>query len=37
MPDFSKDPFVLKKVEQAHAFLAKHPIPEDLLKKRKRK
>jgi hypothetical protein len=37
LPDLSKDPFVLKKVERARAFLAEHPIPEDLLKKRKRK
>jgi hypothetical protein len=37
MPDFSKDPFVIRKNESARAFLAKHPIPEGLLKKRKRK
>jgi hypothetical protein len=37
MPDLSKDPFVLKKVERARAFLAKHPIPEDMLKKSERK
>jgi hypothetical protein len=34
MPDFSKDSYVIKKNEQARAFLAKHPIPEDLMRKK---
>jgi hypothetical protein len=37
LPDLSKDPYVLKKVEEARAFFAKHPIPEDLFEKSKRK
>jgi hypothetical protein len=37
LPDLSKDPYVLKKVEEARAFLAKHPIPEDLFTKSKSK
>lgn len=28
MPDFSKSPFVIKKVEKARAFIAKHGLPE---------
>lgn len=27
MRDYSKDPFVLKKVERARAFIAKHGLP----------
>jgi hypothetical protein len=27
MPDFSKSPFVIKKVEKARAFIAKHGLP----------
>jgi hypothetical protein len=37
MPDFSKDPCILKRAEEARAFFARHPIPDDLLKKGKRK
>jgi hypothetical protein len=37
MRDYSKDPFVIRKNEEARAFIAKHPIPEELLKKSKRK
>ena len=29
MRDYSKDPFVIKKVERARAFIAKHGLPED--------
>jgi hypothetical protein len=28
--DYSKDPFVVKKLENARAFFAKHGLPEDL-------
>jgi len=28
MPDFSKSPFVIKKIEKARAFIAKHGLPE---------
>ena len=27
MPDFSKSPFIIKKVERARAFIAKHGLP----------
>lgn len=27
MPDFSKSPFIIKKVEKARAFIAKHGLP----------
>jgi hypothetical protein len=27
VPDFSKSPYVMEKVERARAFLAKHPLP----------
>ena len=29
MPDYSKDPFVVKKVERARAFIAKNGLPKD--------
>jgi hypothetical protein len=29
VPDFSKSPFVIKKVERARAFIAKHGLPEE--------
>ena len=29
MRDHSKDPFIIKKVEKARAFIAKHGLPED--------
>ena len=29
MPDYSKDPFVIKKVERARAFIAKNGLPKD--------
>jgi hypothetical protein len=29
IPDFSKSPFVIKKVERARAFIAKHGLPEE--------
>ena len=29
MPDYSKDPFVIKKLEQARAFIAKNGLPKD--------
>ena len=29
MPDFSKSPFVIKKVERARAFIAKNGLPKD--------
>ena len=29
MPDYSKDPFVIKKVEKARAFIAKNGLPKD--------
>jgi hypothetical protein len=29
MRDYSKDPFILKKVEQARAFIAKHGLPKE--------
>lgn len=36
IPDFSKSPFALKKVERARAFIAKHGLPkEDKPKKNK--
>lgn len=28
MPDYSKDPFVMKKVQEATEFLQKHGLPE---------
>jgi hypothetical protein len=34
LPDLRNDPFVLRSVEQAREFLAKHPIPEDLMKRK---
>jgi hypothetical protein len=37
MPDFSKSPFVIKKVEKARAFIAKHGLPEDTRKKKSRR
>jgi hypothetical protein len=35
MRDYSKDPFVIKKVENARAFIAKHGLPKDNKKKNK--
>jgi len=32
MRDHSKDPYFVEKHERACAFIAEHPIPEDLLK-----
>ena len=29
MPDYSKDPFVIKKLERARAFIAKNGLPKD--------
>ena len=29
MPDFSKSPFIIKKVERARAFIAKHGLPKE--------
>ncbi len=29
IPDFSKSPFVVKKIERARTFIAKHGLPED--------
>ncbi len=29
IPDFSKSPFVIKKVEKARAFIAKHGLPKE--------
>lgn len=37
MPDFSADPVFVKKAEEAAAFLKKHPLPEEFLKKIKEK
>jgi len=33
MPDFNKDPFFVKKAEEASAFLREHPLPEEILEK----
>ncbi len=30
MPDLSKSPYVIAKVERARAFLANHPLPKDV-------
>jgi len=35
MPDLSKSPFVIKKVERARAFIAKHGLPGKDVKKGK--
>ena len=35
MRDHSKDPFVIKKVERARAFIAKHGLPKEKSKKAK--
>jgi len=35
MPDFSKSPFIIKKVERARAFIAKHGLPKEKSKKAK--
>lgn len=35
MRDYSKDPFVIKKVEKARAFIAKHGLPKEKPKKAK--
>jgi hypothetical protein len=37
IPDVRNDPYVVKKRERARELIAKHPIPEDLLKKSRRK
>jgi hypothetical protein len=37
MRDYSKEPYFVEKHERARAFLAKHPIPEDLLKNKPKK
>jgi hypothetical protein len=37
MPDLSKAPSVIKKVERARAFVAKHGLPKDLEKPKKSK
>jgi hypothetical protein len=29
LPDLSKSPFIIKKVERAKAFIAKHGLPKD--------
>ena len=34
MPDFSKSPFVIKKVERARAFIAKHGLPKEIKPKK---
>jgi hypothetical protein len=36
MPDYSKDPFVIKKVERARAFIAKNGLPKDRVAKAKK-
>jgi hypothetical protein len=36
MPDFSKSPFAIKKVERARAFIAKHGLPKKEEAKKKR-
>ncbi len=36
MRDYSKDPFVIKKVERARAFFAKHGLPKDHKSKKTR-
>jgi hypothetical protein len=35
MRDYSKDPFVIRKNEEARAFIAKHGLPKDWVKKPK--
>jgi len=37
MPDFDDDPVFVKKAEETAAFLKKHPLPEEFLKKIKEK
>jgi hypothetical protein len=37
MRDYSKDPLVMKKLESARAFIAKHGLPEDDNKPKKSK
>ena len=37
MPDFENDPVFVKRAEEAAAFLKKHPLPEEFLKKVKEK
>lgn len=34
MPDFSKSPFIIKKVEKARAFIAKHGLPKQIKSKK---
>jgi hypothetical protein len=33
MPDFENDPVFVKRADEAAAFLKKHPLPKELLKK----
>ena len=37
MRDYSQDPFIVKKVERARAFIAKHGLPEDMPGKKSKK
>ena len=37
IPDFSKSPYIIKKVERARAFIAKHGLPEDMPGKKSKK
>lgn len=37
IPDFSKSPFVIKKVENARAFIAKHGLPKGWNRPKKKK
>ncbi|MDP4132245.1 MAG: hypothetical protein Q8939_18965 [Bacteroidota bacterium] len=37
MPDYSNDPYFVKKNEEATAFLKKHGLPDELLEKLKDK
>jgi hypothetical protein len=37
MRDYSKDPFIVKKVERARAFIAKHGLPENKPARKPRK
>jgi hypothetical protein len=35
MPDYSKDPYFVKKAENARKLLEKHPLPESFTRKKK--
>lgn len=37
MRDYSKDPFIVKKVERARAFIAKHGLPKEMKSTKKGK